>query len=648
MTAVRNHVDGGLLLFAVAILGYSVFLVAVVEPAFGMPIVVRGSYPLVGLVVGYALLRQPVCGEPSGEVGRRFSPSQLEKVSFVAALLYLSLLLILDVRWILLLVVLPVVVYAALQSIIAEHSARALRLVIVAFALPPVTKILENGYYFGSVDILKEIPETTAFLQSGSATALPGWYRFFPVSYLATGSTTLVADIGTYASSNIVSILFFSLLPVTVYYTLFEYVDRRTALSGAFGFLLVSPPAYFATQFYPTSLVMIYFAFLVLALPRLSRGSRRWKVLAIVFLTAITVTHHLSVLFLLGILALVYAVERAGAHYSGDRRLDVSYVASFLILFSSTYWLYTSGGSRFVRRLSEILATLVARLLLGAEPTNESPGKLYVSGIEVFRGGDTASVADSLVWMLTPDGIVNTLYVSLIVVSLVAIYRERPTDRVWTVLAVPGFVCFVFVLKSPFVVPGLFRARLFFSFVGLFFVVFGVRHAIDQAGRKGAVSVPLVLLLVFAVSMPLSVADDVNELRPDADKTLEKSYTQRELVEMDSAGAFATDRMTDEFVTAFYTRVYLASRTPGLQVGSVLDLVDGECGGTYLLYRHSWSDHVVVTVEGRDEGRGHQYVTSDRRLEGMTRNSDKVYTNGGAGFVQVGNCGTRDVGGTVD
>lgn len=614
------------------LVGYVLFLNEVAG-AIGWPNAIRGVYPAVGVLLTIATYSS-INGTWTSELKTdRLNTGHLEKLAFSFALLYLPLLVMFDVRWKGLIVLLPLLAYCLVRSLLGNETTRSLRLIVLVFLLPPVTKISENGYYFGNGDILKDIPEALALLNDGSLSSLPGSYPHFPFTYVLTATSSMVSSVDIYTTYHVVGIVLFSLLPLVVYNTIHAVSNKRTAAIGAFTTVLVYPFLYWSTYFIPPSHAFVFFSFLIYILFRVDRGNVRWVGLSIALVAATVFTHHLSILFMLSVLALVLVVQLGLQWSVGVRRLQTPIIFVNLGLLAIAYWLYR--GKWFIRELVFSGTDLWQSLFSLGRTGRFDPTTVYISGVPVFDPVPAKPFVDGILWMITPDGIINTLYIVVLLLSLVYLLYSSDIEHSLLVLVVPGLLGIFLLLKTPFVFPTIFRLRLYWALPAVFVLTFGIKYMISGSEAEGVSPVSVFLLLLLATTAPLSVADDVDQFRPDADKQVQKSFSSEELAQIDAAAEFGTSRMNEKVTTTHLMGIYMREWYPTLEATSVLR-ADERCRrGTYVYYRDSWADH-VTTTQFREEvfGASRQHITTGARLNRMSTRSDQIFTTGAVGLVR--------------
>ncbi|MUV57244.1 hypothetical protein [Halogeometricum sp. CBA1124] len=221
---------------------------------------IRGFYVVFGILLG-AVVYYNYDTSVSWRVSDRLLRWSSKGVYLVFFASIVTVVLI-ERRLLVLLTLLPLgYLLLAFRLMVREPTKKLLPEIVALFTVPPLSKYLTTGFYFGDGDILFHILHVNQLLSRGTAAAIHGpvdQYRVFPGYHLLVGNLHLFTDLSVYDSILSLGIITYSLLVIPLLFLLSQVVLRRLSLSLsiALGASLVYSISYHTTYLFPQSLVV--------------------------------------------------------------------------------------------------------------------------------------------------------------------------------------------------------------------------------------------------------------------------------------------------------------------------------------------------------------------------------------------------------
>ena len=361
----------------------AILLSAIIVPLVGTridPVVgIRGAYAVIGLVLGAVVYYgyDTATADTTGEHRRRWAA----KGVYLTVLAALSAAAVTETRLLALVSLLPVGYLLLALQLRADHSPRrVLPQIASLFAVPPASKYLTTGFYFGDGDVLFHVLHIEQVLARGTVAAIQGpvdQYRIFPGLHLLTGSVRLFTDLSAYDALLGSGILTYALFVVPMMYLLGLAVFRRVDLAAfvALGTTVVYSISFQASYFFPQSLavpLLLFFLFIMLRTPISGKGHKtEWTTVSVLLLVGTLFTHHLSFILLTPVVLVLGGTTLAFSAV-GSRRVDRIVASRFRFLpivagwiAAVTYW--TVSLESFVFNVAWWLDKIVGELF---DPTS--------------------------------------------------------------------------------------------------------------------------------------------------------------------------------------------------------------------------------------------------------------------------------------
>ena len=542
----------GVVLATVAALGGAATL-ELLAPAAA----VRAGYAVVGTVVGlglYALTR----GAGTTDGTATLSAGRTAKVVVALGALAVAATAWTGGRLLPLLGVLPVG-YLLVAAQIRHDGAPAPTLLATAvlFAVPPLTKYLTTGFYFGGTDTFAHVDSINRLLSANYTTVLPHGYDFFPGFHLFVGAGSLLGGLTPYDALVLVGVGVSTLLVPTMYLvTTRLFGDTRTALGVALATTAIEWVGYHAVYFFPQTLAVVLLGvgfYVTASLPRAetNRQYHRYGVYALGLVAVLVLVHHLTYVVALApggavavATALSAAVGRRLDHPVGERLADagarlrfrwsfpvvvgVTAVVSYLV-FSDSIIVYGIFGLAFG---------------IGRDVAGSGGFSTFLYGVSV----PADSVARALSWFARPTGLYYSLFGAVALAGLYEVLSDGRRYAGQAALLAVGVGTVVVFLPLPVQIPQLERITVVVVLFAAFPLGIGIARAVRQsptrAGRAAGVAA-LLLVATFGTAGALTTltGDDITAVDvPDRD-------LQTAMSDEEYAGTVATARFLDRYGT---------------------------------------------------------------------------------------------------
>ncbi|MFB6077863.1 MAG: hypothetical protein ABEJ80_02650 [Halarchaeum sp.] len=511
---------------------------------------------------------------------------------------------------------------------------------------PAVTKYLTTDVFFGGTDTFAHVAALRRLLATGYTTALPDGYDYFPVFHLLTGAVARVADLAPYDAIVLTGIAFTVAVLLAVYAVaarLFD--DTRLALCAAAAFCLMEFSAYHALYFFPQALATGLFVVGVYAtasVPAAARAAtvRRHAVYLLSLVGALTLTHHLTYVFFLALLAVVLAAVRArDALAARDARLPArlrALAAAPPSPLSRTP--YRVGFPLVVGGLAVLAYLVLSPSLILFGIAGGVYGAFLASGAGAGPGTfplgvalPVDSVANAVAWLATPTGVYYALLGAVLLVGVYALLRNVRAYAAVIPLVLAGAALAVVLFPLPVTLPQVERVQYAVTFVALAPLAVGLAHALRASARsRRAVIVGVVLVAALGAVTPLThlAAGDLNGVYLD-ERGAQVTMSADEYAALDGTASYLAARTTGN-VSADYvaTRALASEPTPAAVSADGLAVsADGlSAPPGYLVARDPWaSAFVPVAVGGNvfaDEM--HWFTTTHARYRRALAVNDRV------------------------
>ncbi|MFB6105938.1 MAG: hypothetical protein ABEJ70_03100 [Halobacteriaceae archaeon] len=623
-------------LFALALVGALAAL-----GVSSLPTVVRSGFAPIAAVLALVVFR--VTRDGTGPPAKRawLAPATHAKLVVAVGALALAVTARTGSRVGPLLVAMPVGYLLVADQLAGEPpAAPTLVSLSTLFAVPSLAKYLTTGFYFGGTDIFAHVDAISRLVRAQYTTAIPHGYDLFPVYHLYVGTVSLLGDLSPYDAILLTGVAVYTLLVPTTYLVAARvFGDRRTALAAATGFTVLEYATYQSVYFFPQALavaLLVVGFYLVTSMPSARTAARlhRYAAYAVVLVGALVLLHHLTYLFLLGVLAavlVVAVVQRPLAATAGWHRLAraaprVRYRWLFpVVLGAVAFWTYlVYSGTSILVGIALFGYSLAFNFFTTAGPSSFAYGVTPVA--------DTLSRA--VAWFLTPSGVYYTLFAAVLLTGgyhLLA--RAERYGRRLPLLAV-SVALTGFLLPLPVDLPQFDRFRFVVVVFAALPLGLGLARSLDTAPGAGRAAVAvLVLVAALGGTAPLTsvAADDVGSLHPGG-RSAQVAMSDAEYRDVVGTARFLRANARSPAATDFVTR--RALRSTGREVPVSTDLLATPTGLSAppgpLVVDRGWSRHVVPVVVDEDvAGADLRWFTTSRgRIESAVALHDKVYDAG--------------------
>ncbi|MFC6974693.1 hypothetical protein ACFQL1_08355 [Halomicroarcula sp. GCM10025709] len=374
---------------------------------------------------------------------------------------------------------------------------------VVLFAVPPITKALTTGFYFGGTDTFAHVDSLNRLFAAGYTTVLPHGYDFFPGFHLFVGAASLLGGLSPYDAIVAAGIGVSALLVPTMYLVATRlFADGRVALGVALAVTAVEWVGYHTVYFFPQTLAVVllgvgFYVTTSLSTAGTTRRYRQYGAYALGLVVVLVFVHHLTYVVALAPVGAVAAATYAAPALAGraggtlgalstarDRLrfrwsfpvvVGATAVVSYLV-FSGSIIVYGIFGLAFN---------------IGREVAGSGAFSTFFYGVAVPV--DTA--ARALSWFARPTGIYYSVFGA---VALVGLYEalasgRRYADRAPLLAVAVGTV--PLFLPLPVQIPQVERITVVVVLFAVFPLGIGIARALGSGGtRAGRIGVVVGLL----------------------------------------------------------------------------------------------------------------------------------------------------------
>ncbi|TQQ82508.1 hypothetical protein EWF95_04735 [Halonotius roseus] len=593
------------------------------------PTVIRAGFTGIGASVALALF---VASEGDSETvadTSQLSPSLATKVVLVAAAGAVIAAAELNSRLVPLAVLVPLGLFAVAFQLRTEPSVPAVLTQLTAvFGAAQLAKYVTTGFYFGGSDSFAHVAAVDALIEARYTTAIPHGYDLYPVFHFVIGAVKHATGLPTYDALVLTGIGLLTLVvPIAYLLGWSVFGSQRLGLLAAFSVTLLEFFSYHALYFYPQALASVFLLIALYINSQLrqatdERAFRRLSVFVIALVAMMVFTHHLTYL-LFAVVAAVAIPIALGRRYlfgqSAARRRLLRYRWLFPgvigAVFLLAYWSYSPS------LITVGIVELTAGVLfdVATMPTQQ----LFTYGVTL----PVDSVDRAVAWLLTPTGLYASGLGALLLVAAYELLAEFRSYQQGFTLTVTGLSLSVLLLPLPIAIPQIERLKFVVTLVVLFPLAVGLKRVLSVDRRYAIVALVVIATLGGATTFTVLVADDLTETYIDEPRQ-QVSMSDSEFESVGAASTFlqrygdgpaATDRVTNR---AFETSGFNATRTLQARPSGL------RTGGTYLVAREQWTDHLVALGRGLRTGELNSFTVSDARFRAAEATQTKVYTSG--------------------
>ncbi|WP_247730645.1 hypothetical protein [Halovivax limisalsi] len=570
-------------------------------------VILRGTYPLLSLIIGGLMFiyREEMPSAELQSVRGRYT----WKITLIAACLCIVVSATLGHRLIPLLVFLPIGTVLAIANITGGKYDHAIAAVAICFFIPPLTKYLATGFYFGNGDLLVHIPSIQNLLEYNNIYAIEGTYSRFPIYHLIVASVSIIAAAPVYDSVMLVGIILLPQIVFLFYYTGADVFGKKIGAYSALAIIIISPFSYYTTYFYPQLIAVIVASFLIYALYK--NQSKIIKGMVALFGILLILTHHLTLVF---ISVVIGAVLLSTTIFGRGRSYKPAISFLFIIIAAVSYWAY--AGPWFIR---DLISILFAKLFTSGPSTTGKP----VGGFGPFRISEGPGLSDTFLWFVTFDGIYNILFAIIVVFGILSFVYKTYDYGIDIEFVIVGVIGSLFILKTPQIFPGMYRFTLVIAIFSIFFIGYSMHGFLESTGNRVNVFA-IVLMIILAVSAPLAVADDLDGLRPDEPNPTSNSFSDETNAQLTIVAEFIKNHNPPGISSMWITRTVVSERADDYSTTVLTRNSLESCEDSLFIYSQRWSGHSVKNANN-------QLIVDNSGLRELTETRNRVYNSGKVG-----------------
>jgi len=620
---------------------------AYVATAVSPVLAIKGGYVLLALPVGWFLYRTR---EGTGLTANDSDVARwCGKGVAVVVLVSVGVVFGFGARLVVLAIAIPVGYVLLLAGSISGSSAKStLAQACGLFVLDPLSKHVSTGFYFGNGDTLAHVGAITALVRAGDPAAIDPLYSGYgsiPGMHLSAGTMHLLTGLNSYESLVGTVMALYAIGIVCVYLLARSLLEERLATGIAVGLSFLAPVHYFAAYAFPQSFATVLVIAVIYATYRAARGSdrtrRRFALVLLPVLAATVLSHHLTILLFIPILAILVAGGFLGQSYlSTDSVQPRTIPLVLLVLGGVVTWINQAGG------FLSYLYSFAQRTLFeqGIFASETGGGRVLFEFGTSATTHTTVQAARSLV---SVDGIYYILLAAMVLAgAAVALRQIEEYERALPLFAV-GVLGSVVLLPIP-VVAIVNRFRLPLSFFAAFVVGVMVASAQSNDFRGKTTFVIVAVVLLVATTAPFVAGDDLYgvhagpnlyEVRDTPEQ--QTTFSQEELAELRATSRFV--ERSDTTVSTFWITREAFNGMGIADVRSPRVERTGIRAQQPFVYRERWVQHQVGT-ETNVVG---TIVFSRSWLDRSVAGSNKVYTTGSVGVLTGRSGGSMWLNGTV-
>lgn len=515
--------------------------------------------------------------------------------------------------------------------------------ILSLFSLDLVTKVLATDFYFGRGDIPKHVHYTDLIVTTGTWRTIPqnSLYHFFPGLQTLVGSVSLLTGLSPYHSLVVTGICSYLVVVLAIYLlaqALFD--DDLIPICVALGVTMLGPIHRYSVYFYPQSLAVALISVIVAAAFKYSSaGPRRYLrglVLSSPIVVAVWFTHHLSIVFFVPIILVLTVSPIVVNRISGAVRVAQPQVVplALLIVGSVTYWLYND-----VFYLTLIHAFVDVTTSAEAASSSGAGARIVSLGSRI----PDPTISDALISLFSPGGVYYITLVAVLAFSTIVLLSKSSEYRRAGGPIIMGLLGSIFMIRLPIDLYGITRAQLPLGLFTAFVLGIGLYRILTASRMRQALPGILVFVLLSTAG-PAVAADDLYALHSGPDlwerQTVpepQKDFTEAEMESFRLSSEFM--RQNDASVSTDWHTTIGLSRYGAESESFVIENETIRSDEELLMYRQRWDDHSVRLIPERRSLV--TLVVSERWLDGLIANENKVYTTGEVGMIADRNSSSR-------
>lgn len=611
-----------------------------VSSELGPAIGVRGLYAVFGLLLGAAVyygLREKAATARANSNRLRWATKGVCLITILAAGTAAAI----DRRLFVLILTLPIGYGLFLIQLRADRSPRVLLPQALAlFSVPPVTKYVTTGFYFGGGDLIFHVYNIRRVLATGTTSAIRvhDVYQQFPGLHFLAGSTSLIAGLTPYDGLMTTGLLTYVAVALPLLYILSRILFNKQLL-GVHIVLAASmlyPLGYHATYFFPQSLAVVLLLAALFAIYRagdLARTTHHvWVGTCLFFITSVMFVHHLTFILFIPIIVTLAAVpilsnivSRADNSLRVARLRMVPFVAG--LIAAVTYWTLTAKS--YIYGQAVWFKKIVAGLIFASSQSTTTTAGVVAYGRLIPEPTVPQALAEF--------SSVGTLYL-LVLTAVFALgitafldrFREWERALPFVIL---GSLSAPLIFKTPLLIPGLSRIRLPFAFFFALPVGFGLFKLTRSSHDRSLTRVlPVIIFLALAVTAPLYIqtSRDVTSLHEtDSSPPLKQvSFSEEEVSALRAASEF-TVSSDSTIETLWIDKLALEANGVESVEPATYDSSGISADSGLLLYRTTWPRHTVFA----ERPSWVKIIIGEQWLQRNVARSNKVYSSGSAAML---------------
>ncbi|WP_147435890.1 hypothetical protein [Haloarcula sp. Atlit-47R] len=501
----------------------------------------------------------------------------------------------------------------------------------VLFSISSYSKFATTDFYIGSLDLIKHARFTREVIQTGTPAGIPNQYAQFPGLHILSGIISSITTLSPHDSIVLLGIVCFSALIGALFvFAMHTTKSSATAffsvvlLSGSFGYL------YFSNYFFPQSLAMTLFFFLLFTSSSALSITRSRQILCGILLSAaFVITHHFSFFIVLPVVLMLIAGDRWET-YSSSETTPVGTVKKlniFLIFFPYGLALYYWGNvaGDFFNSLLAISTSVFSTFTSYGISTGESSGNIFLYGEAPIEQTVTSAIA----WLHGVEGVYQISLVALLTLGgLCLLFGKDRSPKALSALAL-GVLGAVLILETPLSVKSLKRLSFPLSIFAFILAGAGLRWMTTEVETRNALPV-ICIICLFVTAGPLMSADEVHNYQGTTDPT-QASISSTEYEQLRSVSLFSNRYEAGPVSTFLVEREMLKL----FEADTSDDIRLSESTINYrnsLMYNDNWTEYRLRHTG--DNPYLNEVRMSEYWMGGFIGESDKYYDSGKVGLVK--------------
>jgi len=616
--------------FSVSIAG-AFGLLMVANYVFGTVAAIKGSYALIGLLLGTALYhtrRGPAVDRPMPDRNQLYG-----KCVYLLVLGAVFATVALNNRVVPLVVALPAGYLLLVVQLRAAASSRwLLPQVIALFTVSPVTKYLSTGFYFGGGDTFTHVRFVDLLVESGTVSGME-IYEYFPGMHATVGALVMMTGLGSYDALQLFGIVTYAIVVAVVYLLArITMTKDRDAIYLAAAVALIEPIIHFTSYFFPQSLAAAFLLFLTYLAYRLNTDlpslHRRLMIVCVVIATGAVLIHHLTFVLFLPVIVLLIAWNLLSERVSGLTRANpFTFPLAIAYAIALTYWTYHEQFvSDFIGYVSQMIQ---GELFAGEEG---APMETTVLGGQLAESTPTSAA-----WsVLSPEGLYFIGLLAIFAVGLAAVLEKPTRYRRRFALLTIGIASAFIVFRTPLAHPDIERLRHPLSFFFAMILGTGVFTMLRSRFPPSTTILAIVVILLVGTAAPLvglagddlydfNEGEDLYEIHDAPDP--QSDFSDAEWRQLTTTSQFVERH---DITASTFTTEESAMEGFGVTGSASATVEDDELRAPTpaLLYRAKWSEHRLMYAAPGPIERG-TVVIEPEWLAQTEAMENKVYTTGG-------------------